>query len=314
MSETKIFKPKKSNGGKYLLLTTIAISILLIVITIPIYQHIHSLFFYTILISIFTAVVIIFALLVYAYYEMEYIVTENYLLIKWGLKTTRIQLKTITSVIRPPNKNYQGIRLGGVGIPGYLFGKFKYLIEGNFKTVSLYATKIDNLLFIETNGRKEKFYGITPANEEDFISLLNSKLGDLGSVVKEKPESSKNVKHPSRDLKFALSLFIISIILSVFGLIYFLIFYLQLPQIVPLHFNINFVPDRYGNKIDLLWLISTFIIFGIGLSSLLYYYIHRRTHLDQTKYGYSIMLLPIAINVLFLIITIIFLNEIMVLV
>ncbi|MEJ2251872.1 MAG: PH domain-containing protein, partial [Candidatus Lokiarchaeota archaeon] len=179
MSETKIFKPEKSNGGKYLLLTTIAISILLIVITIPIYQHIHSLFFYTLLISIFTAVVIIFALLVYAYYEMEYILTENYLLIKWGLKTTRIQLKTITSIIRPPNKNYQGIRLGGVGIPGYLFGKFKYLIEGNFKTVSLYATKIDNLLFIETNGRKEKFYGITPAYEEDFFSLLNSKLGDL---------------------------------------------------------------------------------------------------------------------------------------
>ncbi|MFX1479423.1 MAG: PH domain-containing protein [Promethearchaeota archaeon] len=238
---------------------------------------------------------------------MEYIVSNKFLLIKWGLKTTRIPIDKIKRIIRPETKNYEGIRLGGVGIPGYLFGKFKFLIEGNFETVYLYVTKLDNLLFIETNDGK--FYGITPSKEDEFIRILNNMNRNIEPSVIKKPEPFKATKQSSKDIRIALTLFIISIILSISGLIYFLTVYFQLPQTIPLHFNFKFVPDRYGNKVDLFAIFSLFIIFGIGLSTLLYYYIHRRTHLDQTKYGYSIMFLPVGVNLLFLILTIVILIQ-----
>ncbi|MFX1575279.1 MAG: DUF1648 domain-containing protein, partial [Promethearchaeota archaeon] len=168
-----------------------------------------------------------------------------------------------------------------------------------------------HLLFIETDGQKKKFYGITPSEENEFIVTLNNVNRTIEPQVLEKPSPFKVTKTSSKDIKYALSLFVISIVLSISGLVYFLVVYFQLPQTVPLHFSYNFIPNRYGNKIDLIGLISFFMIFGIGLSSLLYYYIHRRTHLDQTKYGYSVMLIPIVISILFLILTIVILNQIL---
>ncbi|MFX1295749.1 MAG: PH domain-containing protein [Promethearchaeota archaeon] len=273
------------------------------------YPSIQSASLFILMLSIFVAIVAIFSLLIYAYYELEYIITNEFLLIKWGLKTTRIPIDTIKRVFKPETKNYEGIRLGGVGIPGYLLGKFKYLIEGNFKTVSLYATKLDHLLFIEIDGQKRKIYGITPSEENEFIITLNDMSRTIEPRVIEKLAPFKTTKNSLKDLKYALSLFIISIAISISGLIYFLVIYYQLPQTVPLHFTYNIVPDRYGNKIDLIGIMAFFLIFGIGFSSLLYYYIHRRTHLDQTKYGYNIMLLPVAISILFLILTIVILNQ-----
>lgn len=304
----RIFKHAKSNGGKYIILITAIVAILLITITFSIYPVIQNISLLIIILSIFIAIITLFLLLLYSYYESEYIISNEYLLIKWGIKTTRIPIENIKRVIKPEGKEYEGIRLGGVGIPGYLFGKFKYLIEGDFKTVSLYATKLSHLLFIETDGQKRKFYGITPSEEDEFIATLNNLNKNIEPQTKENLTTFKVTKTSSKDIKYALTLFVISIVLSISGMVYFLVIYFQLPQTVPLHFNINFEPNRYGNKIDLIGIISFLIVFGIGLSSLLYYYIHRRTHLDQTKYGYSVMLIPVAISILFLILTIVLMN------
>lgn len=289
-------------------ITTIIVAVLLLTILISTYPALQNVSFLVIMLSIFIAIIVIFSLLIYAYYEMEYIISNKFLLIKWGLKTTKIPIENVSRVIKPETNQYEGIRLGGVGIPGYLFGKFKYLIEGYFETVNLYATKLDKLLFVETNIKKKKIYGITPAQEDEFIRIFNEISKGVEFQVIEKPEPFKTTSNSSKDIKYALTLFIISIILSISGLIYFLVFYFQLPQTVPLHFGANLVPNRYGDKIDLLWIFLLFAIFGIVLSSILYYYIHRRTHLDQTKYGYSIMLIPLAISMLFLILTIILMN------
>ncbi|MFX1497861.1 MAG: PH domain-containing protein [Promethearchaeota archaeon] len=289
-------------------ITTIVIAILLLILLISTYPALQNVSFLVLMLSIFVAIVAIFSLLIYAYYEMEYIISNDFLLIKWGLKTTRIPIGNVKRVIKPETNKYEGIRLGGVGIPGYLFGKFKYLIEGNFETVNLYATKLEKLLFVETNGQKKKIYGITPAQEDDFIRVLNDISKGVESQVIEKPEPFKTIINSSKDIKFALTLFIISIILSISGLTYFLIIYFQLPQTVPLHFSANLIPNRYGDKVDLLWIFLLFAIFGIVLSSIFYYYIHRRTHLDQTKYGYSVMLIPLVISTVFLILTIILMN------
>ena len=226
-----------------------------------------------------------------------------------ALKTTRIHLNKIKRIIKAPTRNYQGVRLGGVGIPGYLFGRFKYLIEDNFETISLYATKLDHLLFIETIDGKRKFYGVTPDKEEDFIKTFNNLHEVTKPEVLANSDAKQVVKYNPKDIKYALSLFILSLLLSVSLTVYFLIVYVQLPQTIPLHFSINFVPNRYGDKIELFVVFLFLIILGIGFASLIYYYIHRRTHLDQTKYGYSIMILPVAINLLFLIITTLILTQ-----
>jgi hypothetical protein len=305
----QVFKHAKSNGGKYMIITTVVVAILLLWVIISIYPVIQNISLLITMLSIFLAIISSFSVLIYAYYEMEYIISNEFLLIKWGLRTKKIAIENIKRVIKPETKDYEGIRLGGVGIPGYLFGKFKFLIEGNFETVSLYATKLDRLLFVETDGQHKKFYGITPREEDEFITTLNNLNRTIEPQIEEKPTPFKTTKSSSKDIKIALTLFIVSIVLSVSGLVYFLVIYFQLPQTVPLHFNINFEPNRYGNKIDLIGLISFFMAFGIGFSSLLYYYIHRRTHLDQTKYGYSVMLIPLAISLVFLIMTIVILNQ-----
>ena len=292
-----------------MIITTVGLAILLIWLIISIYPVIQNVSFLIMMLSIFIAIIASFSVLIYMYYEMEYIISDKFLLIKWGLKTTKIPIEKVERVIKPETKDYEGIRLGGVGIPGYLFGKFKYLIEGNFETVSLYATKLDHLLFIETDGQKKKFYGITPNEEDEFITTLNNINRTIEPQIQDKPTPFKPTKTSLIDIKIALTLFVISIVLSISGLVYFLIVYFQLPQTVPLHFNINFQPNRYGDKIDLIGIVAFFMAFGIGFSSLLYYYIHRRTHLDQTKYGFSVMLIPLAISIVFLIMTIVILNQ-----
>ena len=289
-------------------ITTVGVAILLLWITISIYPVIQSISLLTVMLSIFIAIIAVFSVLIYMYYEMEYIISNEFLLIKWGF-TTKIPIEKVKRVIKPEGKDYEGIRLGGVGIPGYFFGKFKFLIEGKFETVSLYATKLNHLLFIETDGQKKKFYGITPSEEDEFITTLNKLNRPIEPQIEEKPTYFKATKTSSKDIKIALTLFIISIVLSISGLVYFLIIYLQLPQIVPLHFDLNFQPNKYGNKIELIGIISLFMAFGIGFTSLLYYYIHRRTHLDQTKYGFSVMLIPLAISIAFLIMTIVIMNQ-----
>jgi hypothetical protein len=309
MLENRIFKPAKSNGGKYMIFTTVAIAILLLTVLILIYPALQNIFFLILALSVYIAIIASFSLLIYAYYEMDYIISNEFFLIKWGLKTTKIPIENIKRIVKPETNHYEGIRLGGVGLPGYLFGKFKYLLEGNFESVNLYATRLKNLLFVETFDKKKKLYGITPALEDEFIRFLDDKSKEIESSVIKKPEPFKTTRNSSKDIKYALTLFIISIIIAVSGLIYFLIVYFQLPQIVPLHFGANFVPNRYGDKIELIWIFLFFILFGIGFSTLIYYYIHKRTHLDQTKFGYSVMLLPIAISMLFLILTIVILNQ-----
>ena len=292
-----------------MIITTVAIGILLLWIIISIYPVIQSVSLLILVLSIFFAIIALFSLLIYAYYEMEYIISNEFLLIKWGLRTKKIPIKKIKRIIRPETKDYEGIRMGGVGIPGYLLGKFKFLIEGNFETVSLYATKLSNLLFVETDGQHDKFYGITPSDEDEFLTTLNDMNKTIEPQIGEKPTPFKATKSSSKDIKIALSLFLISIILSVSGLVYFLIIYFQLPQTIPVHFDLNFEPNRYGSKIELIGLISFFMAFGIGFGSLLYYYVHRRTHLDQTKYGYSVMVIPLAISIVFLIMTIVIINQ-----
>ncbi len=310
MITNRIFKPAKSRGGKYLSIITISIAILFLIIFFATYPLNNNISYSVILISIYTITIAGLILLIYAYYELEYILTSENLLIKWGLKTTKVPINEIERIIKAPTKMYQGIRLGGVGVPGYLFGRFKYLIQDEFETVSLYATKLDTLIFIETidNGKK-KFYGITPAEEEEFLTAINESRGVKELQIKDNEKTFPSFINRARDIKYALSLFILSLIISVSGLIYFLAIYVHLPQTVPLHFDSNFMPNQYGSKVNLLGVIFLFIFFGIGFSSLLYYYIHKRTHLDQTRYGYSIMFLPLAISLMFLIITIIILVE-----
>lgn len=308
MSEYLVFKTAKSNGGKFLIGTTIGMAILLIIISVFTYPSINSIHISILLLGIFVAIIAIFVYLIYAYYEMEYLLSNEFLLIKWGLKTTKIPINNVKRIIRPETNDYEGIRIGGVGLPGYLMGKFKYLIEGNFETVSLYVTKLDHLLFVETNHGNKKFYGISPSEEEEFLNAFKNLNEKMALQITTDKIPFKSSKSSTRDIKFALSLFIVSIVLSLIGLIYFLVVYFQLPQIIPLHFGYNFTPDRYGNKIGLIVVFVLFVVFGIGFSSLLYYYIHKRTHLDQTKYGYTIMILPLAIVILFLIISVITLN------
>lgn len=59
---------------------------------------------------------------------------------------------------------------------------------------------------------------------------------------------------------------IVSLTLITVGIILSAIFYTDLPETIPTHFNINGEPDSFGNKTNILFLIGTWLITYIALA------------------------------------------------
>ena len=78
-----------------------------------------------------------------------------------------------------------------MGLPGHLIGKFRLLIEGIFQKVSLYATRLENLILIKSQERPNKYYGITPEKVEEFIFKLKEYCNLKEDIVIGTPQELK---------------------------------------------------------------------------------------------------------------------------
>jgi len=301
-----IFPPKKSKGG----ISSLILFGLLMSLTVPIlimFIIVFNNIIFVILFSIFTVFMgCLVAYISYQFYSLKYILTKNELTIKCGIRTQKISYKSIEKIGKSPKKHLDGIRVFGTAIPGFLQGKFRILLEGSYENISLYATKLENLIFILTNyGTKLKYYGITPENPEEFIYSIKHKNEDINLIevdTTKKLQSSPEEMH--KYIKYTQILFIVSIALIVAIIFYSLIMYGKLPSIIPLHFDINLIPDWWGPKPLLLLGLILLLGIGISLTILLYHWTMSRSELAKSPDGYKIMLLPLIINLTFLLIDI----------
>ena len=304
-----VFRPVKSNGGYSLLIILILIGGLLTYMATRI-LFVAGISLSLLFFAIDIGIIGLFVVFLYAFYGMKYVLTNETLVIKWGLFKKVIPYSAIEDIEYSKGRRYQGIREGGANVPGFYLGKFKLIFEGEFSSVSLYATSLSNLLLIKI--KDGKYYGISPKNGDLFYKLINErnpqikeKEIDTNKPLKQSPEVTL------RNKRVGFGILILSLLTAATTFIYFLYIYPQLSGTIPLHFDINGVPNGYGSKIELLYIQIFYLIFGVAFSVLIYEFVVRKGQIGKTITGVFVMLLPFAINLVFLIITILMLNNIM---
>ncbi len=296
MSTTK-FLPKKSNGGIWSIGFLVG-TLLIFCIPLAFLGVFSDPWFIGLMGALILLMGLVLGLTVHGFYSMKYEVSDEFLIFRWSFFKKTIPLQDITSVSSVSKTNLQGIRSFGVGIPGHLVGRFQLKLNGEFLATTLYATKLNNLVILRTSDNKT--YGITPENVEEFMNFIQS-IGPL--VKKTEMDTLQPIRVSASQLKkiqtIISTLFIICIILAVGTFTYFLIAYQNLPETgVPLHWGIDGLPDRYGNKSELLIMVSIFTGVELLISVLVHIWM-RKSDFGKVRLGKLIMLFPLIINLVF---------------
>ncbi len=292
-----IFLPSKSNGGLWSIGFLIG-TLLIFCVPLAFLGIISDPWYIGMMVVFILLMGIIFGVTVHGYYSMKYIIADEFLILRWSFFKKIIPLREISTISSVSKDNLQGIRSFGVGIPGHLVGRFQLRFNGEFMRTALYATNLDNLVVIRTLDKKT--YGVTPENTEYFINHIQSAET---SVKQAKLDTSLpvqiNQKTAKKTQSFISIVFIISVILTVGTFVYFIIAYQGLPETgIPLHWNIYGEVDRFGNRSELLIMVSIFSGIEVLLNSLVYLWM-RKSDLGKVRMGKIIILVPFIITLVF---------------
>lgn len=247
--------------------------------------------------------VLVLGITAHGYYSMKYILTKDSLILKWSVFRRRISLENIQSVASVTDPKLQGIRAFGVGIPGHLVGKFYIKIDGEFVPTTFYATNLENLVILRT--LDGKIFGITPDAREKLLSSLASNQAFITMVEMDTELPLRATQEIINKARLWISvLLLICILMGVGTWIYTFFVYINLPDLIPLHWGISGLPDRFGNKYELLIFNSVFTGIDILLSTLIFWWL-RKSDLGKIKLGITIMLFPLLITIVFSVLMII---------
>ena len=297
------FNPIPSLGGIWSWVTLILTVGLFLFIAIPLWNTGIG----CIMILFALVMGVLFGVMVYGFYNMAFILTDEGLMLRWAFFNRVIPYNSIQTIGTTTSKILDGVRVGGIGMPGYLLGKFKLMLDGELQSVSLYATKITHTVLVyvkKSNGIK--CYGLTPEDHEGFVQVLKEKAGNPEVIsVNPKTEIIQDPTTSAQYQTYAKIVYIMCLGIMLSTVIYMLVNISQLPDTnIPMHWGVDGQVDRWGAKADLIWYVAFTLIFGGVLTNVLYYYVCKKSELGKTKWGYSIMILPLSIIILFLIISI----------
>lgn len=136
------------------------------------------------------------------------------------------------------------LRLFGASLPGFYLGVFRT----NIGNVHAYATKISGNFLVLTLVDGEK-YVLSPEQPEDLLEAIEHKRSFYGK------EDLLELAREEKKVMRLVYLQVLSVaVLYLAFLVYFVWVYVSLPQIVPLHFGFDGVPNRFGDKSELLWI------------------------------------------------------------
>ncbi|MGD6850690.1 MAG: PH domain-containing protein [Candidatus Bathyarchaeia archaeon] len=136
------------------------------------------------------------------------------------------------------------LRLFGASLPGFHWGLFRTSVG----SLHVYATKISGDFVVLTLADGEKL-ALSPQNPQRLLEALEQNRSLFGR------QNPREIESREEALKRILYLQVIAVTAAYLAVLcYFLWVYVSLPQIVPLHFGFDGVPNRFGDKSELLWL------------------------------------------------------------
>ena len=230
---------------------------LIFIVPLIILGHIGDPWFIIFIVGLIVLMGSVFGLTVHGYYSMKYILTHDSLILKWSFFKRIVPLNSISSISPITSTKIQGIRSSGVGIPGHLIGKFHLKFDGQFISTNLHATKMENLVILRTSGGKT--FGITPDEREEFVNLILSTQSSIEKTELDTEEPIRTTEQAAKKSRNWISVFFaICVVFAIGTLIYVIIAYQGLPDVIPLHWGVGGVPNRFGNKSELLVSVSIF--------------------------------------------------------
>ena len=178
--------------------------------------------------------------------KMSYKLGENEFTVNFGFSKRRIPYSVIRNV--SITRTTLILRLFGASWPGLHWGLYKAKDVGR---VWVYSTKMsgDFVLVELVDGKK---IAVSPENPASFLSEMDSRKASFGTSS---PSEVKGFETSSRLVYVQVA--VVTAAFFVF-LGYLLWIYPSLPEIIPVHFDLNWNPNRWAHKSEL------FIIAGVA--------------------------------------------------
>jgi hypothetical protein len=190
-------------------------------------------------------------LIVYASYasgRMEYVLGEDELRVNFPLSPLRISYNKIRYAGKVETS--LRFRLFGGSLPGSHWGIFTTSSLGN---AQVYATRYKGEFVLLELVDGEKIL-ISPREPDSLLEALRGKTTFIAPTITE-------VVEPRLDRRLVyMQLTVVTI--AWLALVYYVAsIYPSLPEIIPVHFGLNGVPNRYGSKVELLILVAVSALF-----------------------------------------------------
>lgn len=183
--------------------------------------------------------------------RMSYKLEKNNLTVKYGLSKRKVPYSSIRNV-QLFNTTLL-LRLFGASWPGLHWGLYKTKDEGR---VWVYSTKMrgDFILINLIDGKK---IAISPESPKIFLDEINVWKNRFGTNTLDKQE----MVEISQKIVYAQVLAVTTAFIVFLG--YLLWIYPSLPEVIPVHFDFNWNPNRWAHKSDLFILAGVAAIFPI---------------------------------------------------
>ncbi|HME55793.1 MAG TPA: PH domain-containing protein [Candidatus Lokiarchaeia archaeon] len=294
------FRPVQTKGGLILVIT----GVITIGLVLGVVISLSSFALLSLIIGIIAilGIGLLFCILALGYYRMCYLVGADRLILRWGFSKKVILLTTIETVGPPSTGTFDGIREGGVGIPGYRLGSFSMLIDGDYRHVTLVATDLSRLIIIKTT--QGQYYGVTPNVPDEFIARVQQEGGKAAEhTVDTEPHLAISEASGRKHKMLVNVLFVASLAEAAIILLYTAFVYPLLPATVPVHYANDGTPNSYGSKSELLDVAILLAVIVIVIDLLIFVALPRKSGMIKIKQGTIVMLLPLVLGAVLLAIT-----------
>ena len=272
----KIFRPSQTKS------TFVWAIILLIVIDVPFFALLFFSFqWFSFLFVILAVILILVDCLVLSLSflgkRMNFKIQENTFSVNFGFSKRKIPYSTIRDV--KLSKTTLLYRLFGASWPGLHWGLYKAKDIGK---VWVYSTKMAGEFVVIELVDSNKIM-VAPENPEQLYKELNNKRNKFvtSNKVEGFDQSTRLVYLQVASVATAFFVF----------LGYLLCIYPQIPEIIPVHFDLNLIPNRWGHKSELFFIAGVAAIFPLINSILV---------LTFCKYGKTLMIFLGIIFILFM--------------
>ncbi|MCX6649811.1 MAG: PH domain-containing protein [Candidatus Bathyarchaeota archaeon] len=185
---------------------------------------------------------------VYAAARMEYVLGEDDLRIRFPLSPLRISYGRIRGAGKVETS--LGLRLFGGSLPGAHWGTFT---TSNRGSVQAYATRYKGefVLLELSDGAKIL---ISPREPDAFVEALREKTTFAAPTLTDAGEPRLNRRLAAAQIA-AVTIAWLALVAYVASI------YPGLPEVIPVHFGFDGVPNRYGSKVEMLLLVALSALF-----------------------------------------------------